>query len=227
VLSVALAALLVLGACERREPPATAQSSSEYTPIGAAPGAPAVLAPFTIVCLGDSITAGYGLPEDRSYPALLQARLKAQGLPHRVVNAGVSGDTSAGGLARMDWILKQRVDVLLVALGGNDGLRGLAPEQMERNLAAIVEKGQAAGAKVVLAGMRMPTNYGEDYRRRFEAVYPALARRYGVPLLPFLLDGVGMNPRFNQPDGIHPTAEGAKIVESNVWQVLAPLLRKP
>jgi len=173
-----------------------------------------------IVCLGDSLTAGYGLAREQSYPALLQARLKAMGLPHRVVNAGVSGDTSAGGLARMDWLLRQRMDVLVVALGGNDGLRGLAPEQMERNLAAIVEKGRAAGAAVVLAGMRMPTNYGPDYRRRFEAVVPSLARRTGAPLIPFLLEGVAMNPRLNQPDGIHPTEEGTKIVEANVWKVL-------
>jgi acyl-CoA thioesterase-1 len=160
------------------------------------------------------------LAREQSYPALLQARLKAMGLPHRVVNAGVSGDTSAGGLARMDWLLRQRMDVLVVALGGNDGLRGLAPEQMERNLAAIVEKGRAAGAEVVLAGMRMPTNYGPDYRRRFEAVVPSLARRTGAPLIPFLLEGVAMNPRLNQPDGIHPTEEGTKIVEANVWKVL-------
>jgi acyl-CoA thioesterase-1 len=178
-----------------------------------------------IVCLGDSITAGYGLREDQGYPALLQARIKALGLPHRVVNAGVSGDTSAGGLARMDWLLKQRIDVLFVALGGNDGLRGLGPEQMQANLSAIVEKGHAAGAQVVLAGMRMPTNYGADYRREFEAVYPAVAKRYGVPLLPFLLEGVALNPQMNQQDGIHPTAEGAKLVEANVWKALAPAIQ--
>jgi acyl-CoA thioesterase-1 len=125
----------------------------------------------------------------------------------------------------MDWLLKQRIDVLLVALGGNDGLRGLNPEQMRSNLSAIVQKGQAAGAKVVLAGMRMPTNYGPEYQKAFEAVYPAVAKQYNVPLLPFLLEGVAMNPKLNQPDGIHPTAEGAKIVEANVWTVLAPLVQ--
>lgn len=229
----ALAAALALAAlgaaaCERSRDSNTVPTASEYGPAqpseAASPPGPTQSAPV-IVCLGDSITAGYGLREDQSYPALLQARLQAMGLPWRVVNAGVSGDTSAGGLARMDWLLKQRIDVLFVALGGNDGLRGLSPEQLQANLSAIVEKGQAAGARVVLAGMRMPTNYGAEYRRAFEAVYPAVARKYNVPLLPFLLEGVALNPRLNQPDGIHPTAEGARVVEANVWKVLVPVIQ--
>ena len=222
-----LALLAAFAACERSGDSRPAPAASEPAPAQTTTAAQA--APESvpvIVCLGDSITAGYGLREDQSYPALLQARLKALGLPHRVVNAGVSGDTSAGGLARMDWLLKQRIDVLLVALGGNDGLRGHLPEDMEKNLAAIIEKGQAAGAKVVLAGMRMPTNYGPDYTRDFQAVYPALAKKYHVPLLPFLLEGVAANPKLNQPDGIHPTAEGAKIVEANVWKALDPLIER-
>lgn len=226
--AASLALLAALAACERSggNRPAPAGSGPAPAQTTAAAQAAPESVPV-IVCLGDSITAGYGLREEQSYPALLQARLKAMGLPHRVVNAGVSGDTSAGGLARMDWLLKQRIDVLLVALGGNDGLRGHLPEDMEKNLAAIVEKGQAAGAQVVLAGMRMPTNYGPDYTRDFQAVYPALAKKYHVPLLPFLLEGVAANPTLNQADGIHPTAEGAKIVEANVWQALAPLIRRP
>ncbi len=220
-----LAALAALAACDR-------SGNSRSTAAPAGPGAAQTTAqPVTaaesvpvIVCLGDSLTAGYGLREEQSFPALLQARLKAMGLPHRVVNAGVSGDTSAGGLARMDWLLKQRIDILFVALGGNDGLRGTDPEGMAHNLSAIIEKGRAAGAKVVLAGMRMPTNYGPDYTREFQAVYPALAKQYHVPLLPFLLEGVAANARLNQADGIHPTAEGAKIVEANVWKALAPLI---
>lgn len=225
-LVLALAAALAAGACDRSGGSNTIPTASEYGPAQPAGADPAPLQSTpVIVCLGDSITAGYGLREEQSYPALLQARLKAMGLPFRVVNAGVSGDTSAGGLARMDWLLKQRIDVLIVALGGNDGLRGLSPEQLRANLSAIVEKGQAAGAKVVLAGMRMPTNYGAEYRHAFEAVYPAVARRYNVPLLPFLLEGVALNPTLNQPDGIHPTAEGARIVEANVWKVLAPLVQ--
>ena len=218
-----------LSACDRSGGSKGDSAPSEY---GSPQRADAASAPKpvqdgspVIVCLGDSITAGYGLREDQGYPALLQARIKALGLPHRVVNAGVSGDTSAGGLARMDWLLKQRIDVLFVALGGNDGLRGLGPEQMQANLSAIVEKGHAAGAQVVLAGMRMPTNYGADYRREFEAVYPAVAKRYGVPLLPFLLEGVALHPNLNQQDGIHPTAEGAKIVEANVWKALGPVIQ--
>jgi acyl-CoA thioesterase-1 len=228
VVVAALALLAALAACDR---PGNSRPASGPTGSGAAQpaaqSAPVAGSVPVIVCLGDSITAGYGLREEQSYPALLQARLKAMGLPHRVVNAGVSGDTSAGGLARMDWLLKQRIDVLLVALGGNDGLRGHLPEDMEKNLAAIVEKGQAAGAQVVLAGMRMPTNYGPDYTREFQAVYPALAKKYHVPLLPFLLEGVAANPTLNQADGIHPTAEGAKIVEANVWKALAPLIGRP
>lgn len=225
---LALALPLALAACDRSGKSGEAPQANEYGPP---PQQAAVSAPAptgggpVILCLGDSITAGYGLPEDQSYPALLQARLKAMGLPWRVVNAGVSGDTSAGGLARMDWLLKQHIDVMLVALGGNDGLRGLSTEQLHDNLAAIIEKGQAAGAKVVLAGMHMPTNYGADYTRRFDAVYTDLARQYQVPLIPFLLDGVALHPNLNQADGIHPTQQGAKIVEATVWKALAPLVQ--
>jgi acyl-CoA thioesterase-1 len=191
-------------------------------------GAAAESAPEpVIVFLGDSLTAGYGLPEEDSYPALIQERLRAEGSAYRVVNAGVSGDTSAGGLARMDWLLRGRMDVLIVALGGNDGLRGLSPEALERNLEAIIAKGRAAGAQVVLAGMRMPGNYGRDYTRRFQAVYPALAKRHQLPLIPFLLEGVALRPDLNQSDGIHPTAAGARIVADTVWKTLQPLLKAP
>jgi len=224
----AVAAAAGLSACDRPGGGKEAPTANEYGPAQpvqqAATPQPAQDATRVLVCLGDSITAGFGLREDQSYPHLLQERLQSMGLKWRVVNAGVSGDTSAGGLARMDWLLKQRIDVLFVALGGNDGLRGLGPEQMQTNLSAIVEKAQAAGAKVVLAGMRMPTNYGADYRKAFEAVYPAAAKQHGIPLLPFLLEGVALNPKLNQQDGIHPTADGAKIVEANVWNVLAPLI---
>ncbi|MBI4082141.1 MAG: arylesterase [Candidatus Lambdaproteobacteria bacterium] len=180
--------------------------------------------PPVIVALGDSLTAGFGLPEEQSYPALLQERLRQRGYPHRVVNAGVSGDTSAGALARMGWLLRQRVDLLIVCLGANDGLRGLATDQLRENLARIIEQGQAAGARVILAGMRMPLNYGPAYTRAFAAVYPALARRYGVALIPFLLEGVAAQPALNLPDGIHPNAQGQRIVLENVWRVLEPLL---
>lgn len=177
-----------------------------------------------IVALGDSLTAGYGLAEDESYPSLLQARLQRAGYPQRVVNAGVSGDTSAGGLARLDWVLQQPVQVLIVCLGANDGLRGLDPDALRANLDAIIVRGRQAGAQVILAGMHIPTNYGPAYTRRFDAVFPALAKRHQLPFLPFLLQGVAGRPELNQADGLHPTAQGTRIVEANVWKVLKPVL---
>jgi acyl-CoA thioesterase-1 len=177
-----------------------------------------------IVALGDSLTAGYGLAEDESYPSLLQVHLKQAGYPHRVVNAGVSGDTSAGALARLDWMLQQPVQVLIVCLGANDGLRGVDPAALGRNLDAILVRGKQSGARVILAGMHLPTNYGPDYTRRFDAVFPALAKKHQLPFLPFLLEGVAARPELNQADGIHPTAKGARIVEANVWKVLKPVL---
>jgi len=177
-----------------------------------------------IVILGDSLTAGLGLPIEQSYPSVLQQRLKKEGLEFEVVNAGVSGDTSAGGLSRLDWALEGNVRVLVVALGGNDGLRGLPPEQLKANLAQIIERAQARRVRVILAGMEAPPNYGRDYIVAFHKVYPALAKEYKVTLLPFLLDGVAGSQTLNQPDGIHPTAEGARIVANHVWAVLKPLL---
>jgi acyl-CoA thioesterase-1 len=177
-----------------------------------------------IVILGDSLTAGLGLPGPQAYPALLQERLKGDGLNYAVVNAGVSGDTSAGGLSRLDWALDGDVRVLIVALGGNDGLRGLPPEQLERNLAQIVERAQARNITVILAGMEAPPNYGRDYIVAFHKVYPALAKEYHVTLVPFLLQGVAGIQALNQPDGIHPTAAGARIVADNVWSALKPIL---
>lgn len=179
-----------------------------------------------IVAFGDSLTAGYGLAEEQSYPSLLQARLSREGYPYRVVNAGVSGDTSAGGLARLDWVLQQPIKVMILCLGANDGLRGTDPDAMRANLDAIIRRTRQTGATVVLAGMHMPTNYGPDYTRRYDAVFSALARKYNLPFLPFLLAGVAANPNLNQADGIHPTAEGAQIVEANVWKVLKPVLDK-
>jgi acyl-CoA thioesterase I len=176
-----------------------------------------------IVILGDSLTAGLGLRVDQAYPTLLQRRLTDEGLNYEVVNAGVSGDTSAGGLSRLDWALQGNVRVLLVALGGNDGLRGLPVEQLRQNLASIIERAQARGIRVILAGMEAPRNYGDDYIDSFHEVYPALARKYNVALVPFLLQGVAGSEVLNQADGIHPTAAGARIVADNVWAVLEPL----
>jgi acyl-CoA thioesterase-1 len=175
------------------------------------------------VILGDSLTAGLGLPSDQSYPTLLQSRLKDEGLEYDVVNAGVSGDTSAGGLSRLDWALQGDVRILVVALGGNDGLRGLPPAALEQNLAQIIERAQKRHIRVILAGMEAPPNYGRDYIVSFHKVYPALAKQYHVDLVPFLLDGVAGSETLNQADGIHPTAAGARVVADNVWRVLKPV----
>jgi acyl-CoA thioesterase-1 len=173
--------------------------------------------------LGDSLTAGLGLPADQAYPTLLQSRLNEEGLDYEVVNGGVSGDTSAGGLSRLEWALQGDVRILIVALGGNDGLRGLPPEALEKNLADIIERAQARHVKVILAGMEAPPNYGRDYIVSFHKVYPALAKHYSVALVPFLLQDVAGSQTLNQPDGIHPTAAGARIVADNVWRVLKPI----
>jgi acyl-CoA thioesterase-1 len=177
-----------------------------------------------IVALGDSLTAGLGLDATSAYPALLQARLTAEGFDYDVVNAGVSGDTSAGGLSRLDWALDGDVRVLIVALGGNDALRALPPEELRQNLAAIIEKAQARHIAVVLAGMEAPPNFGRDYVVRFHRVYPDLASQYHLAFVPFLLQGVAGSETLNQRDGIHPTAEGAKIVADNLWTALRPIV---
>ena len=183
-------------------------------------------ADHVVVALGDSLTAGLGVGVEEAYPALLEARLRREGFDYRVVNAGVSGDTSAGGLRRLDWALKLKPQVLIVALGANDGLRGQPPATLRANLTQIVERARAAGARVLLAGMRVPPNYGDEYARAFAAVYASVARATGVPLAPFLLDGVAGDPRLNQADGIHPTAEGQRVIAEHLWPHLRPLLAK-
>jgi acyl-CoA thioesterase-1 len=179
-----------------------------------------------VVALGDSLTAGLGVAPDEAYPALLQARLRGEGFAYRVVNAGVSGDTSAGGLRRVDWVLRAHPELVIVALGANDGLRGLPVDALRANLEAIVGRLRAAGARVLLVGMRVPPNYGDEYARAFAAVYPAVARKTGVPLVPFLLDGVAGDPRLNQSDGIHPTAEGHRVIAERLWPSVRPLLAR-
>jgi acyl-CoA thioesterase-1 len=179
----------------------------------------------TLVFLGDSLTAGLGLAKEQAFPALIDERLRTEGRPWKVVNAGVSGDTTAGGVARLDWIYQQKVDVLFVCLGANDGLRGIPVVETERNLRVILDRARKEGTRVVLAGVQLPENYGTAYRTAFAGIFPRLAKAYRVPLLPFLLEGVAMNPRLNQPDGIHPTAEGARIVAGHVWTALDRTLR--
>jgi acyl-CoA thioesterase-1 len=181
----------------------------------------------TILFLGNSITAGYGLEPSEAFPALIQERIDAKGWNFRVVNAGQSGDTSAGGLNRLDWLLKNAVDVLVLELGANDGLRGLPVEVTRKNLQAIIDRTKARypKARIVIAGMMVPPNMGQDYSRGFAAVFPALAKKNGAALIPFLLEGVGGMEKLNLRDGIHPTAKGHEVVAANVWKVLEPVLR--
>lgn len=178
-----------------------------------------------VVFLGDSLTAGMGLDEDEAYPALLERELRQEGLSVHVINAGVSGDTSAGGLSRLGWLLGQHPDVIVVGLGANDGMRAVPVAETEKNLREIVRRAQAAGAEVLLLGMRIPPNYG-PYADEFAALYPRLARELDVPLVPFLLAGVGGVRGLNQADGIHPTAEGQEIVAKNVLPYLEEILQR-
>jgi acyl-CoA thioesterase-1 len=177
-----------------------------------------------IVAFGDSLTAGLGVAQEATYPALLQRRLDEQGFRYRVVNAGVSGETTAGGLRRVDWILKSRPEIVILELGANDGLRGLNLQQTKANLERIIQRCQAASVRVILAGMKLPPNYGADYIKGFEAIYPALAKQYQLTLIPFFLDGVAGSASLNQADGIHPTGEGYRIIADKVLTILVPLL---
>ncbi|MDH4080536.1 MAG: arylesterase [Nitrospira sp.] len=179
-----------------------------------------------IVAFGDSLTAGLGVQANESYPAQLQRRLNDLRYPYRVINAGVSGDTTAGGLRRVPWILNNKPELVILELGANDGLRGLDVDQVKHNLQQIIEQLRKAGATVILAGMKLPPNYGPDYTTRFEAIYPALAKEYDLPLIPFFLDGVGGASSLNQADGIHPTTEGYEIIVEQVLKVLEPVLSK-
>jgi acyl-CoA thioesterase-1 len=192
-----------------------------------APMAPtAFAAERVIVALGDSLTAGLGVPADQSYPALLEKRLRAEGYAYRVVNAGVSGDTTAGGLRRVEWALRSHPDIAIVELGANDALRGQDLTAVRGNLDQLVARFQMAGVRVLLAGMRLPPNYGARYGAAFERLYAEVAAKRKAALMPFFLDGVGGDPRLNQADGIHPTAEGYRILVDRLWPHLLPLLRR-
>jgi acyl-CoA thioesterase I len=179
-----------------------------------------------ILVLGDSIAAGYGIDPEEAYPALLQEKIDRAGLNYTVVNAGVSGDTTAGGLRRITWLLRQPVAILVLELGGNDGLRGISPEETEKNLEGIIDKVREKypSAQIVLAGMQMPENMGADYAARFRAVFARVAKEKKAALIPFLLEGVGGKAELNQADRIHPTAKGHQLVAENVWKTLRPLL---
>jgi len=200
-------------------------SSPSNAPLAASPGAGAPSSPIPLVVfLGDSLTAGLGVAEEEAYPALAAARLVSEGRAVRILNAGVSGDTSAGGLRRLEWLLAQNPDVVVVGLGANDGLRGLPLGETESNLRRIVSRSREAGARVVLLGMMVPPNYGPVYAPGFAELYSRIARDLEVALVPFLLEGVGGRPELNQADGIHPTAEGHRLMAQTVYPALEAVL---
>ena len=240
VFPLAILGALLLAACGGREEGRS--SSRDLVPmdpgasphVESAPSATAAPAPVPVpadaplvVFLGDSLTAGLGLPVDQAYPAVVASELARKGRPIREVNAGVSGDTTAGGLRRADWVLSQRPAVVVLALGANDGLRGLPLGEAERNLRAIVAKAREAGARVLLCGMLIPTSYGPEYQQGFGRLFPKVAKAEGLPLVPFLLEGVAGRKELNQDDGIHPNAEGQRIVAANVLPYLEPLVAPP
>jgi acyl-CoA thioesterase-1 len=229
VFLLVIPAVLAVGACQRtdrRADAAPAVPGAVAAPASPAPRPAPATAPL-VVFLGDSLTAGLGLPADQTYPSLLARELLADGFTVRVINAGVSGDTSAGGLRRLRWLLAQHPAVVVVGLGGNDALRGQPVGEIERNLREIVTQARLAGARVLLLGMQIPPNYGPDYTSAFAAIYPRIARDLQVPLVPFLLAGVGGVAELNQADGIHPTAAGQVKVAANVKPFLEQLLRQP
>jgi acyl-CoA thioesterase-1 len=216
---VALLGVGVIGCREARE------SSNDTAPAAAAAAQPAAEPSRPrIVALGDSLTAGLGLPESESYPSLLQQNIDADGYAFEVVNAGVSGDTSAGGLRRLDWALEGDVKILILALGANDALRGLSVTEMRRNLEAIIQGAQERNVAVLLAGMEAPPNYGLEYTVQFRQVYRDLAREHDLVYVPFLLEGVAGQSGYNQSDGIHPNREGARLVAETIWRALKPMI---
>jgi acyl-CoA thioesterase-1 len=219
--SLTLLAAFILCACGNDQtnaplpPPAT--TTTTQTPARNLP---------KIVAFGDSLTAGYGLLLHESYPALLQEQLKRDGFDYEVVNAGISGDTTAGGLSRIDWTLEGDVRIVILELGANDILRGLPTAETRKNLSQIIERSRARGAQVLLAGMYAPTNSGAEYQRASIEIFPELAKKYDLPLIPFFLDRVAGIENLNQADGVHPTAEGTRIVAETVYRHLKPMLEK-
>jgi acyl-CoA thioesterase-1 len=180
-----------------------------------------------VVDFGDSLTAGYGLPPGQAFPAQLEGWLHEHGIQARIVNAGVSGDTTAGGLARLDWTLADKPDLVILALGANDALRGIPPSTVRGNLDKIIDKIQDSGAKVLLLGMQAPPNWGEEYKRGFDGIFPELARAHHLPLYPFFLEGVAMKPELNQPDGLHPNERGVAVLVEKIAPVVAGLIGSP
>ena len=179
-----------------------------------------------VLAFGDSLTAGYGVKDEESYPSKLQEKISAAGFPHKVVNAGVSGDTTAGGVRRIRWLMKHEPEIVILALGANDGLRGLSIDEMRKNLEIMITICREHNAQILLAGMKALPNYGEDYMREFETVFPELAEKHDLIFLPFLLEGVAGEREYTQSDGLHPLASGYSIITDLVWQRLKPMLKK-
>lgn len=182
----------------------------------------------TILFFGDSITAGYGLDEEQAFPALIQQKIDSLGAEHNVVNAGLSGETTAGGARRVDWILRQEIDIFVLGLGGNDGLRGIDPANTKENIETIITKVKAKSPdiEIVLAGMEAPPNLGDQYTERFRQLFSDVAEQHELTFIPFLLEDVAGIRELNQPDGIHPTAEGQQIIADNIWEYLKPMLNE-
>jgi acyl-CoA thioesterase-1 len=230
--SVGLGLLLTVGllvtGCSNDTPAPSPSADDRAASAPETPAAPDADQARRILVLGNSIAAGYGLAPEQAFPALLQQKIDSLDWDFEVVNAGVSGETTAGGLSRLDWLLREPVAVLILELGGNDGLRGTPPEATRNNLEAIIDQTRARypDARILLAGMQVPTNLGPAYTSQFRSLYPDIAEAKDTELIPFLLEGVGGIPELNQPDGIHPTAEGQVIVAENVWDVLKPVLQE-
>ena len=184
----------------------------------------AIAKPTEFLVFGDSIAAGFGLPQQEAFPARLEAKLRADGLSVHVINAGVSGDTTADGLARLDWSLAEKPDLVILELGANDALRGLDPAAVRANLDKLIGKIEASGAKLLLTGMQAPANWGEQYQQAFNGIYPELAEAHGIPLYPFVLDGVALDPKLNQPDGLHPNERGVAIIVEHIAPYVARLM---
>jgi acyl-CoA thioesterase I len=221
ILTVAVAAVFALSAC-----------TTDRQATGATNPKPLITPNITgqrpkIVALGDSLTAGFGLTENESYPYLLQQRLKADGYDYEVVNAGVSGDTSLGGLERADWVLGQEnVEILILELGANDLLRGMPVARMKDNLSKIIQKAKARNIKILLCGMLAPPTMGAEYQKAYTSAFPELASEHNVSFMPFILEGIALKRELNQGDGIHPNAAGAKIMTENIYNALKPMLTK-
>ena len=218
--------LLTVLACSRAEPAGSRNGDERTEATVSATSEPGSVR--TILFIGTSLTAGLGLEPEQAYPALIQERIESAELNYRVVNAGVSGETSAGALRRLDWLLRQQVDIAVIETGANDGLRALGVNSMRANIDSIIRRVKKAhpSARIVLVGMEAPTNLGRLYTSRFRSVYPDLAEEHDLTLVPFLLEGVAAQPAMNQDDGVHPNEAGARILADNVWKVLEPMLRE-